>query len=83
MIGSEGTLGFISSITYNTVEEPKVKASSIILFKDMYEACKFVAELKTRKKILVNAAELMDRASLRSIEHKEGVSIHLYKTIRR
>lgn len=72
MIGSEGTLGFISSITYNTVEEPKVKASSMILFKDIYEACKFVSNLKTYKE-LVNAAELMDRASLRSVEDKEGV----------
>ena len=72
MIGSEGTLGFISSITYNTVEEPKVKASSIILFEDIFEACKFVADLK-KEKDLVNAAELMDRASLRSIEHKEDI----------
>ena len=72
MIGSEGTLGFISSITYNTVEEPKVKASSIILFQDMFEACKFVADLKQEKN-LVNAAELMDRASLRSIEHKDDI----------
>jgi len=79
MIGSEGTLGFISSITYNTVEEPKVKASSIILFQDIFEACKFVADLK-QEKDLVNAAELMDRASLKSIEDKEGVD-PLYKTL--
>jgi D-lactate dehydrogenase len=79
MIGSEGTLGFISSITYNTVEEPKVKASSIILFEDIFEACKFVADLK-QEKDLVNAAELMDRASLKSIEDKEGVD-PLYKTL--
>jgi len=79
MIGSEGTLGFISSITYNTVEEPKVKASSIILFDDIFEACKFVADLK-QEKDLVNAAELMDRASLKSIEDKEGVD-PLYKTL--
>jgi len=79
MIGSEGTLGFISSVTYNTVQEPKVKASSIILFEDIFEACKFVAELK-KEKSLVNAAELMDRASLKSIEDKEGVD-PLYKTL--
>jgi len=79
MIGSEGTLGFISSVTYNTVQEPKVKASSIILFEDIFEACKFVAELK-QSKGLVNAAELMDRASLKSIENKEGVD-PLYKTL--
>lgn len=72
MIGSEGTLGFISSITYNTVDEAKLKASSLILFKDIFEACKFVSVLKYQDG-LVNAAELMDRASLRSIEDKDGV----------
>jgi D-lactate dehydrogenase len=72
IIGSEGTLGFISSITYHTVKEPKVKASSLILFKDIYEACKFVSLLKVQSD-LVNAAELMDRASIRSVENKDGV----------
>jgi len=72
MIGSEGTLGFISSITYNTIEEPKMKASALILFDDIYEACSFVSDLK-KEKSLVNAAELMDRASIRSVEDKEGV----------
>jgi len=72
MIGSEGTLGFVSSVTYHTVEEPKVKASSLILFEDIYEACNFVSELKHNSS-LVNAAELMDRASLRSVENKDGI----------
>lgn len=79
MIGSEGTLGFISSITFNTVDEPKYKASAMILFSDMYQACQFVASLKDCKD-LVNAAELMDRASLRSVENKEGVD-PLYKSL--
>lgn len=72
-IGSEGTLGFISSVTFHTIEEPKIKASSLILFEDIYEACKFVGKLKSQKN-LVNAAELMDRASLRSVENKEDIN---------
>ncbi|MGB5867437.1 MAG: FAD-binding and (Fe-S)-binding domain-containing protein [Arcobacteraceae bacterium] len=72
MIGSEGTLGFISSITYNTVQEPKIKASALILFDDIYEACSFVSDLK-KEKNLVNAAELMDRASIKSVENKDGI----------
>jgi D-lactate dehydrogenase len=72
MVGSEGTLGFISSVTLHTVKEPLFKASSLILFENIYEACRFVAALKTDGS-LVNAAELMDRASLRSVENKEGV----------
>jgi D-lactate dehydrogenase len=72
MVGSEGSLGFISSVTFNTVSVPKAKASSLILFDNIHEACKFVATLKQHKG-LVNAAELMDRASLRSVEGKDGV----------
>ena len=34
MIGSEGTLGFISSLTYNTVIEHKYRASSLVFFPD-------------------------------------------------
>ena len=76
MIGSEGTLGFISSITYNTIDEPKLKASSLILFDNIYEACKFAENLKS-KKDLVLAAELMDRASLKSVENKKNIGINL------
>jgi D-lactate dehydrogenase len=72
MVGSEGSLGFISSVTFNTVSVPKAKASSLILFDNIHEACKFVANLKQHKG-LVDAAELMDRASLRSVEDKDGV----------
>jgi len=79
MIGSEGTLGFISSITFHTVDEPRYKASAMILFKDIYEACKFVSNLKEHKE-LVYAAELMDRASIKSVENKEGVD-PFYKTL--
>ena len=32
MVGSEGTLGFISSITYRTVEDPSDKATALIAF---------------------------------------------------
>jgi D-lactate dehydrogenase len=32
MIGSEGTLGFISEITYHTVPEDPHKASALVLF---------------------------------------------------
>jgi D-lactate dehydrogenase len=70
MIGSEGTLGFISEITYNTVNEYKDKASSLALFPDPVTAGKAVSILKNCR---VDAVELMDRASLRSIENKQGI----------
>ncbi|MDD2886358.1 MAG: FAD-binding and (Fe-S)-binding domain-containing protein [Aliarcobacter sp.] len=71
IIGSEGTLAFIEEITYYTVEDLKDKASSLIYFKDMNEACSAVTKLKLAKdanKIIVDAVELMDRAGLKSIE---------------
>jgi D-lactate dehydrogenase len=70
MIGSEGTLGFISEITYNTVPEYADKASALILFNTVVEACEAVIRLK---KTPVAAVELMDRASLRSVEDKPGM----------
>jgi D-lactate dehydrogenase len=74
MIGSEGTLGFISEITYRTVLEAPNKASVLILFKNMRDACKAVFTLK---KQAVDAVELMDRAALRSVEDKEGMPTYL------
>ncbi len=65
MIGSEGTLGFISEITYHTVPEHAHKASALILFDDLETACKAVTRLKTAP---VAAVELMDRAALTSVE---------------
>ncbi len=70
MIGSEGTLGFISSITYNTVPESPYKASSLLIFDNINDACNAVSILKCKQ---VDAVELMDRASLRSVEKKPGM----------
>jgi D-lactate dehydrogenase len=70
MIGSEGTLGFIAEITYRTVPEHAHKASGLLLFPDIAEACRAVTLLK---KAPVSAVELMDRASLRSVEDKPGM----------
>jgi D-lactate dehydrogenase len=40
LIGSEGTLGFNTEITYKTVAEHTHKASSLIVFPDIVSACK-------------------------------------------
>ncbi|HEX7441888.1 MAG TPA: FAD-linked oxidase C-terminal domain-containing protein, partial [Caldimonas sp.] len=70
MIGSEGTLSFISEITYLTVEEHPHKASALILFDQLETACSAVARLKRTP---VAAVELLDRASLRSVQDKPGM----------
>jgi D-lactate dehydrogenase len=70
MIGSEGTLGFISEITYRTVPEHPHKASALIFFDQLRTSCEAVAALKTEP---VAAVELIDRAGLRSIENQAGM----------
>ena len=70
MIGSEGTLGFISEITYRTVPEYADKASALILFGDLETACRAVTALKSAP---VAAVELADRAALRSVEAIPGL----------
>ena len=74
MIGSEGTLGFIAEVTYRTVPELPFKASSLMIFPDIETACKAVAILKSCP---VDAVELMDRSSLRSVEGKPGMPTFL------
>lgn len=74
MIGSEGTLGFISSITYKTVVDYDHKASALIIYGNMRDACHAVMKLN---RDLVAAAEMMDRASLRSVEDAPGMPAYL------
>jgi D-lactate dehydrogenase len=70
MIGSEGTLAFISEVTYRTVEEHAHKASCLAFFADMEAASRAPQALKTGQ---VSAVEMMDRPSLRSVESKPGL----------
>ena len=74
MIGSEGTLGFISEIVYNTVVEHPYKASALMIFPNIENACSAAAVLTLAP---VAAAEVMDRASLRSVENNKGIPSYL------
>ncbi|HWR17744.1 MAG TPA: FAD-binding and (Fe-S)-binding domain-containing protein [Terriglobales bacterium] len=67
LIGSEGTLGFISEITYNTVPDLKHSSTALVLFPDVITACRAAYQLT---KTYVSAVELMDRQSLRAVEAK-------------
>lgn len=69
-IGSEGTLGFIADVTYNTVINHAFKASGLFVFADIEQTCLAVSQLsKTR----VAAVELMDSRSLASVAEKPGM----------
>ena len=70
MIGSEGTLGFISRISLDTVAEDPCKASALVFFPTIASACDAVIRLKPQP---VAAVELLDRAALRSVQDKPGL----------
>ncbi|MBK5720713.1 FAD-binding oxidoreductase [Dysgonomonas sp. Marseille-P4677] len=65
MIGSEGTLAFISDITYYTVIDEKYKACALMIFETIELACEAVPFLRESP---VSAVELLDRDSIRSVE---------------
>ena len=70
IIGSEGTLAFISDITYRTVQEHRHKALALVIYPTIRSACEAVQILQS---LPVSAVELMDRAALHSVENTPGV----------
>ncbi|TDD99537.1 FAD-binding and (Fe-S)-binding domain-containing protein [Flavobacterium cellulosilyticum] len=66
MVGSEGTLAFISNVTLQTVIDEKFKSCSLIIFNTIQEACNATILLKSSP---VAAVELLDRESIRSVEN--------------
>ncbi len=70
MIGSEGTLGFMSRVSLNTVVEDPCKASALLFFPTLESACRAVVRLQGSP---VAAVELLDRAALRSVQDKPAM----------
>ena len=70
MVGSEGTLGFISKIRLKTLPDHPFKSAALLFFKDIRSATENVLALDNAG---AQALELMDRASLRSIENETGM----------
>lgn len=71
LVGSEGTLAFLSEVTMNTIRQLPYKASAMLYFSDIREACRAVVALKG----LVTAAELLDQKSLASVNDTTGVGL--------
>jgi len=70
LIGSEGTLAFLAEAVLNTVPDLPVKYTGLLLFPDLYAACAAIVPLRDAG---AKALELMDRASLRSVEDQPGI----------
>lgn len=71
LVGAEGTLAFIAEAVLETVHDLPVKVTGLLLFPDLHAACEAIVPLRDAG---AAALELMDRASLRSVEDKPGIS---------
>lgn len=71
MVGSEGTLAFLSQVTMKTEYDYPCKASAMLYFKTIKEACRAVVAMKKltdgNGEWTVKGAELLDWKSLASV----------------
>ncbi len=74
LVGSEGTLAFIAEAVLNTVPDLPVKYTGLLLFADLHAACAAIVPLRDAG---AKALELMDRASLRSVESQPGIPLSI------
>ncbi len=70
MVGSEGTLGFISEALFTTVPVLPYRASGMIYFSTLADACNAIPALKEAN---ATAIEVIDREALRSVQEKENI----------
>lgn len=67
LVGSEGTLAFLSRVTMKTLPLAHFKASAMIYFGSIKEAAEAVVAMKRDEGSIITAAELLDKRSLMSV----------------
>ncbi len=67
MVGSEGTLGFLSEMTLNTIPLPKFWATTLFYFKDVRQVGAAIYQLRQMGATVV---EFMDKMSMISVEEQ-------------
>lgn len=68
LVGSEGTLAFMSQVTMKTLPLPSKEASAMVYFGTIREAAEAVVALKKEiDPAVLDAAELLDKRSLASV----------------
>lgn len=80
IVGSEGTLGFVSEVTYNTIDEHPFKASDLVIFPDPYSCARAISRLANggvQTTTGVTAAEYMERRALATVEHVPVIQPYL------
>ena len=79
IVGSEGTLAFLSEVTMKTLKDYPFKASAMVYFMTMKESCEAVVAMKKMKtgeedldysaeNLVVKSAEMLDYKSLSSVD---------------
>ena len=79
LVGSEGTLAFLSEVTMKTLHDYPFKASAMVYFLTMKESCEAVVAMKKLKagdedlrmsaeQLVVKSAEMLDYKSLSSVD---------------
>jgi D-lactate dehydrogenase len=72
IVGSEGTLGFVSEVTYNTVPEHPFKSTALVPFPDPHSCARAITKLSNggvQVTTGVTAAEYIERRALATVEH--------------
>lgn len=79
IVGSEGTLAFLSEARMKTLKFAQLQANAMVYFKDMTEAARAVIAMK---ELNVSAAEMLDSRSLASVNagEIEGLTAVLTQT---
>ena len=67
LVGSEGTLAFLSSVTMRTAAIQPASASALLLFPTTQSACEAVMAMKKQGE--VSAAEFFDRKAMLTVEN--------------
>jgi glycolate oxidase len=73
-VGSEGTLGLITSAVLKLIPKPKARGTALILFKNLEDVGRVVTRIMTSG-IFPSALEFMDRDAIRAVEEFKPVGL--------